>query len=380
MLIGVAGSVLAGSIVSVGVAKRAEAAREVAQWTDQQAIPSVSLATLENGGESRSLTLPGTIDAYYKAAIFARVTGYLKSWQADIGARVKAGQQLAFIDAPDLDQQLAQAKADLATATANAHLAAVTAGRWTKLVKSQWVSQQSADDKVGAADATNAAMQAADANVKRLEAMENFKTVVAPFDGVVTARKTDIGALINAGAGMELFEVSDLHKVRIYVHVPQASSADIRPGLAATFDMPQYPGPEFPATVASISNAMDINSRTMLVELQADNTDGALFANAYCQVQFHLPGNPNVLRAPATALLPADKGVEVALLGDDNKVELRNVQLGRDFGDSAEVLSGLSPADRVINSPPETLQNGQAVRLIETRPNLSAEESASRAD
>jgi multidrug efflux pump subunit AcrA (membrane-fusion protein) len=221
MLIGVAGSVLAGSIVSVGVAKRAEAAREVAQWTDQQAIPSVSLATLENGGESRSLTLPGTIDAYYKAAIFARVTGYLKSWQADIGARVKAGQQLAFIDAPDLDQQLAQAKADLATATANAHLAAVTAGRWTKLVKSQWVSQQSADDKVGAADATNAAMQAADANVKRLEAMENFKTVVAPFDGVVTARKTDIGALINAGAGMELFEVSDLHKVRIYVHVPR---------------------------------------------------------------------------------------------------------------------------------------------------------------
>jgi RND family efflux transporter MFP subunit len=377
-LTGAAAAMLAASVAAVGVVERAQAARQVAQWTGAQAIPTVSLAKLEHGDASRTLTLPGTIDAYYRAAIFARVTGYLKNWQADIGAHVKAGQQLAIIDTPDLDQQLAQAQGNLASATANAHLASVTAGRWSKLVKQQWVSQQSADDKTGAADATQAAMNAAAANVKGLEAMETFKTIVAPFDGVVTARKTDIGALINAGAGTELFEVSDLHKVRLYVHVPQAFSAEVRPGLEATFDLPQFPGREFKATVVSISHAMDISSRSMLVELQADNSDGMLFANAYCQVHFNIPGDPNVLRVPATALLPADKGVEIAILGSDNKVNLKSVQLGRDFGDSAEILTGLLPSDRVIDSPPETLRSGEEVRLSESAYNPTESQSASR--
>jgi RND family efflux transporter MFP subunit len=362
-VIGIAGVALAGSVVSVGVVRRAQAARDVAQWTDQQAIPTVALAKLDPSPATRTLTLPGTIDAYNKAQIFARVTGYLKSWQTDIGANVKAGQALATIETPDLDQQYAQAKADLATATANAHLASVTAARWNSLVKSQWVSQQSADDKTGAADATKAAMDAASANVKRLEAMEDFKTVVAPFDGVVTARKTDIGALINAGSGTELFEVSDLHKVRIYVHVPQAFSAEVRPGLEANFDMPQYPRRAFKALVVTISNAMDLNSRTMLVELQADNADGKLFANSYAQVHFSLPGDPNVLRAPATALVLTNNDVDVAVLSPDNRVVMKSVKLGRDSGDSVEIVSGLSPSDHVIDSPPETLQSGDEVRL-----------------
>jgi RND family efflux transporter MFP subunit len=360
---------IAGGVAAYGIIQRAHSAAQVAQWTDQQAIPTVALARLRRGPGVRKVTLPGTIQAYYRAAIYARVSGYLQSWQADIGARVKGGQLLASIDTPDLDQQFAQAKADLATATANAQLAAVTAERWNALVKLQWVSKQTADDKNGSAAATKATMDAASANVKRLEAMEGFKNIVAPFDGVVTARKTDIGALINAGnAGQELFEVSDMHKVRIYVQVPQAFTAELQRGLQATFEMPQYPGQQFDAKVVTTSNAMELNSRSMLVELQADNADGKLFAGAYCQVHFQLPNNPNEMRVPATALVPADRGAQVAVLGNDGKAVLKPVQLGRDFGDSVEVVAGLSPSDRVIDSPPETLQSGDQVQLATTTP------------
>jgi RND family efflux transporter MFP subunit len=360
---------ITGGVAAYGIIQRAHSAAQAAQWTDQQAIPTVALARLRRGPGVRKVTLPGTIQAYYRAAIYARVSGYLQSWQADIGAHVKGGQLLASIDTPDLDQEFAQAKADLATATANAQLAAVTAERWNALVKLQWVSKQTADDKNGSAAATKATMDAASANVKRLEAMEGFKNIVAPFDGVVTARKTDIGALINAGnAGQELFEVSDLHKVRIYVQVPQAFTAELQPGLQATFEMRQYPGQQFDAKVVTTSNAMELNSRSMLVELQADNADGKLFAGAYCQVHFQLPNNPNEMRVPATALVPADRGAQVALLGNDGKAVLKPVQLGRDFGDSVEVVAGLSPSDRVIDSPPETLQSGDQVQLAATTP------------
>jgi|HubBroStandDraft_6_1064221.scaffolds.fasta_scaffold112694_2 RND family efflux transporter MFP subunit len=369
LMIALVALTITGGVAAYGIIQRAHSAAQVAQWTDQQAIPTVALARLRRGPGVRKVTLPGTIQAYYRAAIYARVSGYLQSWQADIGAHVKGGQLLASIDTPDLDQEFAQAKADLATATANAQLAAVTAERWNALVKLQWVSKQTADDKNGSAAATKATMDAASANVKRLEAMEGFKNIVAPFDGVVTARKTDIGALINAGnAGQELFEVSDLHKVRIYVQVPQAFTAELQPGLQATFEMRQYPGQQFDAKVVTTSNAMELNSRSMLVELQADNADGKLFAGAYCQVHFQLPNNPNEMRVPATALVPADRGAQVALLGNDGKAVLKPVQLGRDFGDSVEVVAGLSPSDRVIDSPPETLQSGDQVQLAATTP------------
>jgi RND family efflux transporter MFP subunit len=365
LTIGIASLAIAGVIVISGIKTRAHSALEVAQWTDAQAVPTVALAKLAHDDASTELTLPGTIQSYSKARLFARVSGYLKNWQFDIGAHVRAGQLLASIDTPDLDQQLDQAKADLASANANAQVAAVTADRWNTLLKHKWVSQQAADDKNGAAAASKAAMDAASANVKRLEAMETFKSIVAPFDGVVTQRNTDIGALINSGgnSGLPLFEVSDLHKVRIYVQVPQAFSATVRPGLKATFELPQFPGQQFDATVVTSSNTLDTSSRSMLVELQADNTDGKLFGGAYCQVHFQLAGDPNALRVPATALVPANRGAQVALLGDDGKVMLRPVQLGRDFGDTIEVIAGLSTSDRVIDSPPETLQSGDAVRL-----------------
>lgn len=365
LLVAVAALALAATIAVHGILTRNSANRQVVQWTDQQVMPTVQLAKLSHGATYQNLVLPGTIQPNFKAPIYARVPGYLKSWQQDIGAHVHTGQLLATIDTPDLDQQLLQAKADLNNAKANARLAAVTAQRWTTLLKSGWVSQQVTDEKTGAAAATEATVQSYLANVKRLEAMESFKNIVAPFDGVVTQRNTDVGALINSGSGVgsALFEVSDLHKVRIYVQVPQAATGQLRAGLPATFDMPQYPGKHFDATLVGISRATDPNSRSMLVQLSADNPDGKLFAGAYCQASFQIPGNPNVVHVPATALLVTPRGTQIALLGKDNKVALKTIKIGRDYGDSVDVTSGLSLADRVIDNPATTLQNGDSVRL-----------------
>jgi RND family efflux transporter MFP subunit len=360
---------VAAAIVVVGVTERVLSGRALAKETDKTAVPTVSLAKLATSGGAESLTLPGTIQPYNRALIYAQVTGYLKSWNQDIGAEVKAGQLLATINTPDLDQQLEQAKADAATAAANERLASLTSTRWQALLPTQSVAQQDADDKSGDAEAKKALLNAARANVRRLEADETFKRIVSPFAGVVTARKTDIGALINAGSqGQELFEVSDLHKVRIYVQAPQSLSAELRPGLTATFDLPQYPGQSFNAVLVATSHAVEPNSHTVLVELQADNPDGKLFAGAYSQVHFQLPGNPNTVRVPAAALVSSNVGNEVAVLGADGKVTLKSVQLGRDLGDSVEVVAGLSPNDRVIASPPETLQNGQTVVLASAAP------------
>jgi membrane fusion protein, multidrug efflux system len=378
LLLGTAALVVAGTVAATGIMSRAAAERELTQWTNQQAIPTVRLATLERGA-AETLALPGNIQAFNKAPIYARVPGYLKSWEQDIGSQVKAGQLLASIDTPDLDQQLAQARASLVSAEANERLAAVTAQRWQSLVTSQWVSKQANDEKAGAAAAQKAIADAAQANVRQLEAMASFKSIVAPFDGVVTQRNTDVGALINAGSGgtvQALFEIADLHRVRIYVQVPQAYTAAVHPGMKATFELPQYPGQQFDASVVTTSNAMDVNSRSMLVELQADNADGKFAQGTYCTVRFQLPADPNTMRVPATALMPANQGVQVAVLGDADKVVLKTVQVGRDLGDAVEVIAGLSPSDRVIDSPPETLQGGDAVQLAATLPSPGAPQAA----
>jgi RND family efflux transporter MFP subunit len=365
LLIGAIALIAAGSIVVNGFISRSRTNQDLMQWTSAQAIPTVALAQIAHGDAAQSLILPGDIEPFNKAAIYARVSGYLKSWEQDIGTRVTAGQVLATIEAPDLDQQLAQARATLASAKANYDIAQITANRTNTLVKTQVTSQQIADQNAADAAAKKAIVDAQEANVRQLEAMESFKQILAPFDGVITARNTDIGALINAGsaAGQQLFEVSDLHRVRIYVEVPQAFSAELRPGLKANFELPQNPGKKFDATLVTTSNAMNATSRSMRVELQADNSDGKLFGGAYCKVYFQLPNDPNMVRIPATALMPVNRGTQVAVLGGDNKVVLKSIQLGRDFGDSVEVTAGLAPGDRVIDSPPETLQSGDVVQL-----------------
>jgi RND family efflux transporter MFP subunit len=373
LLVGIIALIAAGGIGANGLISRSRSKQDLVQWTNAQAVPTVALAKLVRGDAEQRLILPGSLQPYSKATIYARVNGYLKNWNKDIGARVKAGEVLASIEAPDLDQQLAQARATLASAKANHDIAAITAERNNTLVKKQVVSQEVADQTAADAEAKKAVMDANEANVRQLEAMQSFKQIVAPFEGVVTARNTDIGALINSGnAGQALFEVSDLHRIRIYVQVPQAFTADLRPGLKATFEMPQYPGEKFDATLVATSNAMNETSRSMLVELQADNPDGKLFGGTYCRVDFQIPGDPNMVRLPATALIPVNRGAQVAVLGDGNKVVLKSIQLGRDFGDTVEVTAGLAPQDRVIDSPPETLQTGDTVQMAAPTPSSTA--------
>jgi RND family efflux transporter MFP subunit len=378
IIVGAISLLVAGAVAANGLISRARGKQELVQWTSAQAVPTVALAQITRSDAGQSLILPGNIQPYNKAAIYARVNGYLKSWSKDIGAQVKAGDVLALIDAPDLDQQFAQAKATLASAKANYSIAVITAKRYDILVKKQAVSQQVADQANADEAAKKAIMDADEAYVAQLEAMEDYKKIVAPFDGVVTARNTDIGALIIAGstAGLELFQVSDLSRVRIYVQVPQAYSANLASGLKAIFDLPQYPGQQFDATLVTTSNAMNVTSRSMLVELEAENAGGKLLSDTYCRVNFRIPSDPNMVRIPATALIAVNRGAQVALLGDGNKVMLRSVQLGRDFGDSVEVIAGVAPQDRIIDSPPETLQNGDVVQLAAATPSSPSTQAA----
>jgi len=360
---------LAGAVVGYGLVDRAQSKQEVVQWTNTQALPTVALAKPLPGNAQQTLTLPGNIQPFNKAAIFARVNGYVKGWDHDIGSSVKAGQVLATIDAPDLDQQLSQAKATLASVRANLQIASLNADRNNILVKKQVVAQQLADQTTADATAKEAVVDANEANVRQLEAMQSFKALAAPFDGVVTARNVELGQLINSGgSGQPLFEVSDLHRVRIYVQVPQSFSAGLKPGLKATFEMPQYPGVQFDATLSHISRAMNPTSHSMQVELQADNTEGKFFAGSYCNVHFEIPTEANLVRIPSTALITGNQGTQVATLDGNNKVVLKNVQLGRDLGDSVEVIAGLSPSDRIINNPPETLTAGDTVRVAAATP------------
>jgi RND family efflux transporter MFP subunit len=358
---------LASAVVGYGFMTRAQSKQEVVQWTNTQAIPTVALAQLIPGATHQTLTLPGNIQPFNRAAIFARVNGYVKSWDHDIGSSVKAGQVLATIDAPDLDQQLGQAKATLASVRANHQIASLTAKRNNILLQKQIVAQQLADQTTADEKAKEAVVDANEANVRQLEAMQSFKTLAAPFDGVVTARNVELGMLINSGgSGQPLFEVSDLHRVRIYVQVPQSFIAGLAPGMKATFEMPQYPGVQFDATLSHISKSINASSHSMQVELQADNSAGKFFGGSYCNVHFEIPTDANLVTIPSTALISGNQGTQVATLESNDKVVLKSVKLGRDLGDSVEVIAGLSPSDRIINSPPETLVTGDTVRVAGT--------------
>ncbi|MDH2354875.1 efflux RND transporter periplasmic adaptor subunit [Bradyrhizobium sp. SSUT112] len=371
---------MAGIVLSYGFIGRAQSKQEVLDWTKTHAIPTVALAGLIPGSSHQTLTLPGNIQPFNRAAIFARVNGYVKSWDHDIGSPVKAGQVLASIDAPDLDQQLGQAKATLASVKANHQIASLTANRNNILLQKQIVAQQLADQTDADAKAKEAVVDANEANVRQLEAMQSFKTLAAPFDGVVTARNVELGMLINSGgSGQPLFEVSDLHRVRIYVQVPQSFTAGLTVGMKATFEMPQYPGAQFEATLSYVSKSINQNSHSMQVELQADNAAGKLFGGSYCNVHFEIPTDANLVKIPSTALITGNQGTRVATLDSNNKVALKSVKLGRDLGDSVEVIAGLTPSDRIINSPPETLVTGDIVRVAGATSQVAGPVSSSSA-
>lgn len=364
-LVGAVIAIAAGAVVFSGVRTRAKTDETVAQRTTEQALPSVELITPKRGAEAQDLTLPGDIQAFSTAPIYARASGYVAAWYKDIGDKVKKGDRLAEIDSPDLDQQYAQVKADVANALATATLADATAKRYHELVGSSIVSKQSDEEKTADGMAKQASLEAAKANLARLQALMAFKSLQAPFDGIVTSRSIDIGALINGGgnSGIALYQISDLHRVRIYVRVPQAYVAEMKPGTKAVLRMPQYPGRSFDAQLVGTSNAISQESRTALIQLQADNPDGTLWPGTYTEVHFRLEPNPDALRLPATSLMFGEHGIQVATVGEDNKTELKSVQLGRDIGSDVEIVSGLSMNDRVIDAPLETLVSGDTVRV-----------------
>ncbi len=366
--LGLAGGVVAILAVSAaawGIHNRAQSETELANWTTGQAVPTVDLAYPTTSKAAQILVLPGDVKAFYEAPIYARVSGYLASWSVDIGARVHRGQTLGLIDTPDLDQDLIQAQADLATAQARAQYAELTAKRWHALLATNSVSQQSADEKQGDALAVNAEVAAQRAHVDRLRALESFKRLAAPFDGVVTSRNTDIGALINAGSGaaMPLFKVADMHQMRVYVRVPQADAAALSPGLHATLTEPQYPGETFPATLETTSLSVAPESRTVLVEFSAPNPAGKLWTGTFAEVKLTLPGDSKTLQVPASALIFRAQGAQLATVNAQNKVVLKDVVIGKNLGSEIEIESGISANDRVVVSPLDTIEDGEAVHI-----------------
>jgi RND family efflux transporter MFP subunit len=353
-------ALLAWTIVSRGMARAALAQRTVAT-----AAPTVATIKPQHGPADQELVLPGTVQAFYEAPIYARTSGYLKVWYSDIGARIARGQVLAEIDTPEVDQQLRQAQADLATSQANYELAQSTNQRWQGLLATESVSKQDADQKASDEAAKKAALASAEANVARLRDLESFKRVVAPFDGVVTARNTDIGALINAGqnSGAALFRMADTRKLRIYAQVPQPYAGAAVPGVAAQLTFTERPGKAYPTQVVRTAQALDPASRTLQVELQVDNPKGELFPGSYAEVHFNLTGSVDSLRLPINALLFRSAGLQVAVVGADHILHLKNITSGRDFGKSIEVLSGLEASDQVVLNPPDSIAEGALVRI-----------------
>jgi RND family efflux transporter MFP subunit len=366
-------------LVGSGIAARAASSRHLRQWTSANAEPVVSVMQPQPGDSSYALELPGRLEAYSRAPIYARVSGYLKDWKVDIGSAVRTGQVLGEIEAPDLDQQLSQAKADLMTAQANEGLAKTTAERWQRLLKTDSVSVQEVDMKVGDFAAKEAIVKAASANVERLQVLEGFKRMVAPFDGIVTARDTDVGALINAGSGkgLELFVVSDVHKLRLYVNVPQNYVAQVTSGTQAKVTVPERPGQTFAAIVESSSQSVDPSSGATLVQLGVDNQAGQLMPGAFANVHFDLPVAAADLSVPASALIFDHRGVRVATVGPDNRIAFKPVSIARDLGDVVQISSGLAASDRIVDSPPDGIGKGDQVRIATATTNGAAVADAS---
>jgi RND family efflux transporter MFP subunit len=350
-----------------GEVSRVRARSELVKQNTDAAIPTVTTTTAEPSGAGEELVLPGAVQAFMEAPIYARTNGYLKSWNTDIGTQVTKGQVLAQIESPEVDQQLSQSLADLATARANENLSKSTNVRWQGLLATQSVSKQDADEKEGDAAAKTAAADSAAANVARLRDLESFKRVVAPFTGVITARNTDVGALINAGqsSGSELFRIADTHKLRIYVRVPELFAASTTPGLEAQLRFVEQANRTFPAKVVRTSNSLDATLRTLQVELELDNAKSEIFPGAYAEVHFKLPPSAETLRLPANTVLFRSAGLQVATLDSQQRVKLKSIVQGRDFGNSIEVLSGLAPHETVVVNPPDSIADGVQVRIAQ---------------
>ena len=365
-LFGISLTILAAALVVGGLMSRHLQAEQLKDGAADHSVPTVALLSAANISAA-PLELPARIEPWARAPIYARVSGYLKSWKLDIGAPVKAGQLLAEIETPDLDQQLLQAKAELVTARSNLGLSTSTATRWKALLESNAVSKQEADEKAGDLAAKQSIVSALQANVDRVQALQRYTRLTAPFDGIVTARNTDIGALINVGgaAGSELFVISDVRKLRVYVSVPQRQVALVRPGSTVQLNVPERPGKNYTAVVQSQAQSIAPGSGTMLVQLVADNAAGELLPGGFATVSFETAADASRMSLPPSALMFGKNGVQVATVGADNRVLLKKVTVARDFGNVIELDSGLGRADRVIESPPDGIANGDLVRVAQ---------------
>jgi RND family efflux transporter MFP subunit len=361
---------IAVSVVAFGTVSRARQGSRLHDLTEAQAVPIVAIAAPAHVENVEGLDLPGRLEGYISAPIYARVPGYLKSWNHDIGAKVKAGDVLAEIDTPDLDQQLMQARADLGVSQANAKLAQISAERWQSLSGTDAVAKQDVDTRNFTLNANMAQVKAAQANVDRLVAEEDFKHLVAPFDGIVTARETDIGALINVGAagGAELFVVSETSKLRVYVNVPQNYVPSVPSGTQATIRVPEHPGKTFTGTVEASAQSVNPSSGTTLMQIIVDNSAGELMPGDYASIHLQTAGSRTALSVPSSALIFDAKGLSIATVGADNRVLIKPVTIERDLGAVVELASGLAPNDRVIVNPPDGIDTGAEVRLAEAAP------------
>lgn len=364
-MVGIAIACVAAFAVTTGIMSREKSSADLRTWTDEQAVPTVAVIAPSSTALNPTLELPGRLEAYSRAPIYARVSGYVKGWYVDIGAKVKAGQLLADIEAPDLDQQLIQARADLASQQASAELSAATLERRKTLLSSNFVSKQEIDERTADLANKRAAVKSGEANVNRLEALTGFKKIVAPFDGVVTARNTDVGALINAGAstGPAMFVVSDIKKLRVYVDVPQSYVPMIKIGAKADITMPGYADRTFPATVETSSQSVDASTGTTRMQLALDNPTGQLMPGSYANVRMSLDRGTAPLHIPASALIFNQDGLRVATVSAEDRIVFKPVVVARDLGKNIELASGLAANDRVVIAPPDGIVDGDKVRV-----------------
>jgi RND family efflux transporter MFP subunit len=358
---------IAGAIIIAGIVPRMRARAELRTTTNELAVPAVSVIQPKMGAPETEIVLPGHSQAFADSPIYARTNGYLKKWYADIGTHVKQGELLAEIETPEVDQQLEQARADLSTAQANFDLAKITATRYQDLAKSESVSKQDVDNATGDFQAKKAMVESAQSNVNRLLQMQSFERIYAPFDGVVTARNTDVGHLINSGASgpaNELFHIAAVNKLRVFINVPQEDSSAARPGLTADLTFQEYPGQRFKGKLVRTADSIDPASRTLLTEVDVDNEGGKLLPGAYTEVHLKAPTSTPSVVLPVTALIFRAQGLQAGLVDSNNRAQLRDIVLGRDYGNEVEVVSGLKPDDRVIVNPPDSLVNGEELRIV----------------
>src|SRR5712664_3528809 len=360
--------IVVATLLVSGIWSRVKARNTLNQETARAALPSVSVVSPKQTAPAEEIILPGNVEPYISSPIYSRTNGYLKKWYVDIGARVKQGQLLAVIDTPEVDQQLQQSLSNLNTAKANLALAQITRNRYQGLLRSNAVSQQDVDNAVGTYNANEAIVQANQANVKQLEALQSFEKIYAPFDGIVTARNTDIGDLINSGSGgvtkTDLFHIAQPGKLRVYVNVPQEYSQGIKTGMTADLSLAEFPDRKFQGKLVRTASAINVTTRTLLVEIEVDNFSGTLLTGSYAEVHLKIPTQASTLLLPVNALLFRTEGLRVGVV-KDGKVVLTAVAPGRDFGNQIEIVSGLKPDDQVIINPPDSLVSGQQVQIVQ---------------